>query len=369
MAPLFGDSAFVLLEENEHFSGRQVIMPAFQRAAVLEHAEMINDVATAAITSWPVGTALSLTPRLYKLTLKVMLAITIGGANAACDELETRMLDMLSVMGTFLLQEPSLRHIPGWRSAWLSFVRRRHAVDELIASVIRRRRSDGQARGDLLATLLAAHNHDGSKMSERQIRDNLVSVIIAGHETTAATLAWAFQLLAHHPTVQARLIDELDDGRTEAYMTATIEETLRHRPPFLFISPRDIVDQIEIGGWTYRPPAQLVGCTYLMHHDAELYRDPHCFCPERFLAETPRPGTWLPWGLGRKRCPGRDLALLEIKAVLKAVLSQRTVRPASPRIERPRWRSAIVTPGRGCRVVLHARTAAPRPARVCGETR
>lgn len=233
MAPLFGDSAFVLREEDEHSHRRQVIMPAFQRAAVSEHAETINDVATAAVTSWPVGTVISLTPRLHKLTLKVMLAIAIGSTDGARDELERRMLDMLSVMATTLLQVPSLRHMPGWRGAWQSFVRRRHAVDEMIARVIHRRRSGDLARGDLLDMLLAAHNTDGSEMSDREIRDNLVSVIIAGHETTAATLAWAFQLLAHHPPVQARLIDEIDDGHSDAYMTATVQEILRHRPTFL----------------------------------------------------------------------------------------------------------------------------------------
>ncbi len=120
-------------------------------------------------------------------------------------------------------------------------------------------------------------------MSPRQVRDNLMSIVLAGHETTASELAWAFQLLAHNPRVLERLIEEIDAGAGEEYLTATIQEVLRHRPVFLFTIPRAVKQPIELGGWTYRPPAQLLGCIYLVHHDAELYPEPHEFRPERFL--------------------------------------------------------------------------------------
>jgi cytochrome P450 len=203
--------------------------------------------------------------------------------------------------------------------------------------------------------LLAAHNSDGSAMSPRQVRDNLMSIVLAGHETTASELAWAFQLLAHNPRVLDRLIDEIDRDAGEEYLTATIQEVLRHRPVFLFAIPRAVKQPIEIGGWTYRPPTQLLGCIYLVHHDPELYPNPHEFRPERFLGTSPSTYTWLPWGGGRKRCPGLHLATLEMKTVLRTVLETMTVRPAAKKMEHPRWRSVIVTPHAGSRVVLQRR--------------
>jgi hypothetical protein len=183
-------------------------------------------------------------------------------------------------------------------------------------------------------------------------------VLLAGHETTASELAWAFQLLAHNPDVQDRLIEEIDDedGGAGAYLSATVSEVLRRRPVFLFAIPRVVSAPIQIGDWTYEPPAQLLGCIYLMHHDPELYPNPHSFQPERFLNSPPQAETWLPWGGGRKRCPGSHLATLEIEAVLKATLSKRTVAPVpGARMEHARWRSVIVTPHAGSRVTLHKR--------------
>ena len=214
----------------------------------------------------------------------------------------------------------------------------------MISDAIVRARHAGagsSGRDSVLDGLLQVHDTDGSPLSDRQVRDHLMSVILAGHETTAAELAWAFQLLAHNPAVRDRLIEELDSGSRsdtdpegdagkDEYLTAAVQEVLRHRPVFLFAIPRVVIEPIEIGGWTYRPPAQLLGCIYLMHHDPALYPDPHEFRPERFLGTPPSPRTWLPWGGGRKRCPGHHLATLEMRTVLRTVLSMWTsCRPAS----------------------------------------
>jgi cytochrome P450 len=189
------------------------------------------------------------------------------------------------------------------------------------------------------------------------------------------------QLLAANPAVQAQLIEEVDcrserasDGQgrvaaapdddgdrlDESYMNAVIQEAMRCRPAFLFLPPRVVVKPIEIGGWTYPPPTQLAACTYLLHHDPELYRCPRSFLPERFLAGSPQPGTLLPWGLGRKRCPGRQLALITIRQVLRRVLSTSLVLPASPGIARPYWRTALLAPDREAKLILRRR-GTPRP--------
>lgn len=374
--PLVGETSFMLSDEEEHLSGRKTILPPFRPRVVAQAEGLIAEIVSRETSSWPVDTSIALHQRLRGLTLRTLLRTTFQGTHFAAGEAADRRLDalheellqMLSITACAVFPEPLLRRGPG-RRRWERFLREREEVDQLIYAMVaargRQTGSRGESRsldstpgpgsGDLLDRLMQARNADGSLASARQVRDNLMSLILAGHETTASQLAWAFQLLAHNPRVQRRLIEEIDLGVGDAYLTATVQEVLRHRPVFLFAIPRTIKQPIEIGGWTYRPPAQLLACTYLLHHDPSIYPDPDEFRPERFLEGQPAPDTWMPWGGGRKRCPGSHLAMLEMKIVLRTVLERMTVDPASPRMERPRWRSVIVTPHAGGRVVLRKR--------------
>jgi cytochrome P450 len=363
-APLFGDTSFMLREEEERINGREAIMPAFHRQAVANYTDMVSELAARAVASWPRDIATPIHPRVCSLTLTVMLRTVFGaGDDRTIERLRDRMLSMLSVTASLVLQEPRLHRLPGWRRTWSRFVRERDGVDELIAAIIARRRRAGGS-GDMLDMLLSTKRLDGQPMTAKELRDNLVGVIIAGHETTASAVAWAMQLLAHDQRVQERLTAEVDEGHSDEYMRATVSEVLRHRPVFLFAAPRAVTQPIEIGGWTYRPPAHLLACVYLMHHDPELFPDPQDFEPERFLDSRSRASRiWLPWGGGRQRCPGRHLALLELHTILRTVLQGLRVLPAAPAIERARWRSVIVTPHAGGRVVLRERVASrPTPA-------
>lgn len=352
VTPLFGEESFTLREEDEHLRGRETILPAFSRRMAYEHSEIITEIAGREVASWPLDVELATHSRLRALVLRVIMRTLFGEEDAAFEELHRQLLQMLSVMASFLLQAPRLRQLPGWRAKWVRFLRQRDEVDRSIFALIARHRGRSERGGDLLEMLLTASNLDSSPMSDRQVRDNLVSILIAGHETTATELAWALQLLAHNRAVQGRLIDEIDRGAGEEYLTATIQETLRHRPAFLFAPPRVVARPIDIGGWTYHPPTQLLGCTYLVHHDPAIYPDPYAFRPERFLESPPNSRTWLPWGGGRRRCLGQHLALLEMRTVLRTVLAARLVLPASDRIERARWRSVMVAPHAGSRVIL-----------------
>ena len=356
IAPLIGKRSFMLLEEDEHRNGRKTITPAFHQRMVAHHTALLTGMVEQEVAKWPLDTVIPLHPYIRALTLRVILRTIFSAQDHALQQLHERLMEMLTVTASFILQEPKLRYLPGWHATWKRFVRQHAEVDQLILGLVdRRRRETGGERSDLLDILLSAENPDGSPMRDGQIRDNLMSMILAGHETTTGELAWAFQLLAHSPNVQHRLVEEIDSGTNEEYLTATVHETLRHKPVFLFIIPRKVVKQIEIGDWTYRPPAHLAGCTYLMHHDPELYPNPHQFHPERFLDGTQQPRTWLPWGGGRKHCLGRHFALLEVKTIMRTVLSTRRVLPASKHIENPRWRSAILVPHAGGRVVLRER--------------
>lgn len=361
-APLFGDTSFMLREEDERINGRDAIMPAFHRDAVVSYTDLVSDLTSRAVSSWPRNTPIAIYPRVCLLTLTVMLRVVFGaGDDRTIKRLRDRMLSMLSVTAGLLLHQPGLRHVPGWRRQWSRFVRDREGVDELLAFIIERRRRAGGTGSDMLDMLLRATRLDGLPMTAKELRDNLVSVIIAGHETTASAVSWAMQLLAHNLHVQDRLAAEIDDGGKDEYLQASVNEVLRHRPVFLFAAPRAVSQSIEIGGWIYRPPTQLLGCIYLMHHDPELFPDPHDFRPERFLDAPSRAShVWLPWGGGRQRCPGRHLALLELRTILRTVMRGLRIMPAGPSIERARWRSVIVTPHAGGRVVLRERAASRR---------
>jgi cytochrome P450 len=354
IVPLVGEESFMLAEEEEHLSGRRTILPAFHHRRISEHAGMVREITTREVAKWPRGTAFASHPYLRALTLRVILQTIFGGEEARLRELHRRLLAMFAVTRSLVLQEPALRRLPGWRGIWRSFLVERAAVDKIVAQLIEEEAHSGARDSGLLSMLLGGEHPDNDQLTIRQIRDTIVSVILAGHETTASEVAWAFQLLAHDPLIAGRLVDDLDAGG-EGYLTAAIQEVLRHRPVFLFTIPRVVRRPFEIAGTTYRPPVQLVGCIHLMQHDPSLYPEPHRFRPERFLDAPPRPEVWMPWGGGRKRCPGHHLAMLEMRIVLETVLRDFELLPVGEKIETARWRSVIVTPGRGSRIMLRKR--------------
>src|ERR1700677_579019 len=356
LTPLIGARSFMLLEEDEHLTSRRVVTPAFHQQIVANHAAMLQEIAEREIAAWPTNTPVALHPLIRSLTLRVIVK-AIFSEHEALEQLHAELLRTLDISTSFLLQEPSLRHLPRWRTTWRAFVRAQARVDDLLYSLMRQRRAEraGSDAIDLLDLLLDGEQADGSPMTESEIRDNLMSMILAGHETTTGELAWAFQLLAQNQHVQDQLLEEIDSSNDDAYLTATVNETMRRRPVFLFVIPRQVMEPVEIGGWAYRQPAHLAGCTYLMHHSHEFYPGPYEFRPERFLDKPPHPRTSLPWGGGKKHCLGRHFALMELKTILRGVLAANRVLPAGPKIEAPRWRSAILVPGEGGRVVLSQR--------------
>jgi cytochrome P450 len=355
LRPLIGERSFMLLEEDEHLVSRRAIAPPFHQKVVRRQTAMLRTIVERDIANWPENAIVAVHPRIRSLTLQVVLKAIFGDATPL-DALHSALLGALNISASILLQEANLRYLPGWRLAWREFVTERAAVDSILYAIMHSRRRERGDEPELLIDLLLDETRpDGSPMPEQEIRDNLMSMILAGHETTTGELAWAFQLLAHNQRAQDRLLDEIDRDQSDEYLTATINETMRRKPVFLFVIPREVMEPVEIGGWTYRPPAHLAGCTYLMHHNPDLYRQPFQFMPERFIEESQTPRTWLPWGGGRKHCLGRHFAMLEVKTVLREALSEHRVLPTGHGIEPPRWRSAILVPGGGGRVVLSRR--------------
>ncbi len=195
-------------------------------------------------------------------------------------------------------------------------------------------------------------------MSAQELRDELMTLLVAGHETTASTLAWTFSRLSREPRVLSELVAEVDSQDDGPYLTATIQEALRSRPVLPNTAPRFVAKPITVGGWDYEPGCSLVANAYLVHHDADLYPDPYTFRPERFLDSKPGTYTWIPFGGGRRRCLGSSFAMLEVKIVLAEILRRYEIRPASGKPELARRRNITVRPGDGARVALGDRERA-----------
>ena len=344
IAPLVGADSFMISEGERHLAGRRAILPAFHKKRASAHTEMIRDIATREIASWPLGSPSPLHHRLRALTLQIILRTIFDREDILIEELHAKLLAMFAVTSSLVLHEPRLRRLPGWRRSWDTFVAARTDVETLLARLIADGEHGSSQSHGLVATLLSTPQLD-TAAGAPGLKDTLMSVILAGHETTASQLAWAIQLLAHDPASQQRLRDDLQhDG--EQYLNAVTYEVLRHRPVFLFTIPRAVAQPFALAATTYHSPVHLVGCIHLMHHDPALYDAPDMFRPERFLDGPPPSHIWMPWGGGRKRCPGHHLATLEMQTILRTVLTQMQIEPATDRIETARWRSVIVTPDR-----------------------
>jgi cytochrome P450 len=363
LEPVVGANSVILLDERAHLSQRKLMLPAFHGEKMQRLSGLMREVAEREVERWPTGEAISLHPRLQALTLEIVLRAVFGlDAGPRLDALRERLAAVLDVGTSPASTLPALQRGRRWRE----FERTRGEADALIYELIDERRANGgdDDRDDVLAMLLQARHEDGSPMSALELRDELMTLLVAGHETTASELAWAFERLTRTPDVLARLTEEIDSNGDDAYVTATVHETLRRRPVLPNAAPRLVMEPIEVGGWRYEPGVCLIADGYLLHHDPDIYPDPYAFRPERFLEEAPGTYTWIPFGGGRRRCLGASFALLEMKIVLRAVLAQNELEPATPKDEGTRRRSITLSPRSGSRAVLRARTGARVPAAV-----
>jgi cytochrome P450 len=364
LQPILGRNSVVLLDEDAHLEQRKLILPSFHGEKVKHFSGLIAEVAERSIATWPRGEPIDLLERFLDLGLEVMLRVVFGLEGERLEALRARMhtaLDLSRKMPTMI---PATQRESDGRSRWPRFDRARTTADSIIFELIDERLADGTRGDDVLSTLLEARHEDGSPMTAQELRDEAVTLIVAGHETTAAELAWAAERLARDRAVFQRLRDEVDSGDGDAYATATVQEVLRRRPVFHAPNPRLTMEEVEIGGWTYPPKVMLAVATYLVHHDPVIYPDPYAFRPERFLDEQPGTYTWLPFGGGRRRCLGATFAQLEMKIVLRALVAACDLQPAAE-TEMTGRRNIAITPRHGSRTVL-----APRrepAARASGE--
>jgi cytochrome P450 len=369
LEPIVGSHSVILLDEQPHLEQRRLLLPAFHGERIQRLAGLMAELTEREVASWPRREALALHPRLQRLTLEIILRAVFGlERGAQLEELRELLTDVLAFTESPLsLLPPPPALLAHWGPSG-RLERLGARADELIFELIEERRStEGQSEDesegeDVLALLLGARHEDGSPMSPAELRDELVTALVAGHETTASQLAWAFERLAREPTVVARLRQELDGDEDEAYLTAVINEIMRLRPVLPNAEPRLVKQPVTVGGVPYPPGVVLVANAYLVHHDPAIYPEPYAFRPERFLesegGHPPGTYTWIPFGGGRRRCLGASFATLEMKLVLRAVLARFELRPAGER-EATRRRSITISPAEGCRVILRERPGAP----------
>jgi cytochrome P450 len=361
LAPVVGTQSVILLDEAAHLGQRRLMLPAFHGEKMQRLSDLVTEVTAREVASWPTGSAIELHGRLQGLTLEVILRAVFGvGPGPQLDDLRARLTDILDFATEPATMVPALQKEFGGRSRWGKFVRLRARVDELVYKLIDDRRASGDEDGDdVLAMLLAARHEDGTPMSREELRDELMTLLVAGHETTASSLAFAFGLLARHPHV----VEELRGGEDD-YLSATINEVMRARPVLPNAAPRLVKQPVEVGGWSYEPGVCLIAMSYLVHHDPEIYPDPYSFKPERFLDEAPGTYTWIPFGGGRRRCLGASFAILEMKTVLREVVGRYELQPGIAGPELTRRRSITISPRLGATTVLSARIRAPETALV-----
>jgi cytochrome P450 len=353
LAPILGRNSILVLDEKPHMSQRRLLLPPFHGERMQGYGETMREIAAREIDSWPLGTPYQLRPRMQAMTLEIILR-TVFGVRESEKLVELRdalrnFLDLTTdprqILPIVLFGPSRVRRLPWFR-------RRIERVDQLIYREIseRRRVEDLEDRDDILSLLIAARHEDGSPMSDEEMRDELLTLLVAGHETTATSLAWAVERLSRHPEKLARLREETAAG-ADAYLTATIQETLRLRP-VISIVVRRLTEPVEIGGYELPAGVSVTPSVYLVHRNPNVYPEPDRFLPERFLDNPPGTYTWIPFGGGVRRCLGASFAQFEMAVVLKELIQRHQIRPARPAPERVFRRAITETPRNNAEVIL-----------------
>ncbi len=354
LSPVLGPRSILVLEDDEHLRRRRLMLPPFHGERMRAYERVIEEVTEREVSTWRAGRPFPLHPSMQAITLDVILRAVFGVTDGA--RAERLRADLLAILGATRSPLALGLTIPGLGR--LGPYRRLRAAledaDRVLAEQISERRADPRLseREDILSMLVAARFDDGSAMDDREVRDQLMTLLMAGHETTATALAWAFDLLLHAPAELERLRAEL--ARDGGYLKAVIEETLRLRPVVPFVG-RELRAPAELGGFRLPPGTTVMAAIYLAHTRAETYPDPYAFRPERFLDGGPDTYAWIPFGGGTRRCLGAAFAELEMRIVLDRVLTSVELRAASSRPERAVRRNVTLSPRMGTRAVLVAR--------------
>jgi cytochrome P450 family 135 len=355
---VLGESSVLLLDGEEHRERRRQMLPPFHRDAVRRQVEQIAEIAAADVATWPLGREFPVAPRMSAITLEVILRIVIGTRDERrLDALRRALPPVVNtgVMTAAAMIRPSLLK----RRPWAGVRRARAEADRLLRAEITDRKADPALaeRTDVLAMLVRS-----TDMTDDELRDQLMTLLLAGHETTATALSWTLERLVRHPEVLARAVRAADDGDDD-YLDAIVKESLRVRP-VIFDVARKLAAPVELGGHRLPAGVTVAPAIGLVQRSARHYPDPLRFDPDRMVGAAPGPTTWLPFGGGGRRCLGATFAQVEMRVVVREILRRVQLATTTARSERRRAKHITLVPHRGARILVLARRPAERAVRV-----
>ena len=352
LRPFLGDRSLIVLEPAEHLARRRLELPSFHGERVRAYADRIRELAATEVANWPEGEVVAVHPRARQLTLAVILELVLGVRDTSLGVEIAKHFDSFNSRANNLAQ-----FMPPWftRRSWWNLPARvaYSRIDQvrgLLEAHIAATRADPhlESREDVLALLVRARDEDGAALSDTDLRDELMTLVTAGHETTATAIAWAADLLAHNPAVADRLHETLAAGERD-YLKAAAKEVLRARTVAYASAARHSLEPLKVGEWVVGPETVVLVDAQGIHADPELYPEPEAFRPERFLGEQPDGYSYVPFGGGAHRCLGASLATMELELAIEAIATRVRLAPTGP-LARPVRRGVTLAPGNEGRV-------------------
>jgi cytochrome P450 len=355
LRPILGPRSLLLLEGADHLARRRLMLPPFHGERMRAYEATVRDVVARDVREWPLNEPFSIHPRMQRVTLEVILRAVFGVTDERrrsrlADHLSRLLADTASLGLQFAVL---LSRRFGARDPLTRLEGLRREIDAMLDVEIAERRAD--PREDILSMLVNARFEGGEPIEDAEIRDQLMTLLLAGHETTATGLAWTFDLLVRNPEVMSRLVAAVDDG-DQAYVRAVVTESLRLRP-VVPLAGRRLTAPLQVDGYVLPPGTDVTPAIWLAHTRADRYPEPFAFRPERFLAGAPVTSAWIPFGGGVRRCLGAAFAEMEMRVAIAEILSRRTLRPASRHAERVARRNVTFSPAGGTRVIALARSS------------
>jgi cytochrome P450 len=354
LEPMLGKFSLLTLDGADHLRQRRLLLPAFHGERMQAYAKVMREICDANVETWPLHEPFALHPMMQSITLDVILRTVFGLASGGRHaDLRASLVELLDISGRPWLLFPGMLGLDPFAIPWLRITKLKARVDHALYDIIveRRRRPTGGA--DVLSMMLEARDEAGAPMSDVEVRDELVTLLLAGHETTATALAWTFDQLLSHPQALDRLRSELAAGREE-YLDAVIRETLRVRPIVPMIGRVVTKRPYQLGPWTLPVGTRIAPSIYLAGRRPDAYPEPERFNPDRWLGVKPDPYTWLPFGGGIRRCIGMAFAQLEMRVVIEHVVQRTRLSLAGGPAKVVR-RERDAAPAGGTRVVLAER--------------
>ncbi len=359
LAQVLGPGSLFALAGDEHRKQRKLLTPPFHGRRLAVYEQLIEQEAVREMNSWPQGREFGTMESMMRITMNVILQAVFGAEGAEFDELR-ELLPKFVLVGSAVAALPVPRGLFGRYGPWARFNRLRHRYDEIVEILIDRAAADSalSEREDVLAMLLQSRYEDGSAMSRGEIADELLTLLTAGHETTATSLAWTVERLRRHPDLLARLVAETDAGGS-ALREATLLEVQRVRPVIDVTARTVIADSLPLGRWTLPRGQGVLISIRMMHDNEELFPNARAFDPDRFLDARPGTFSWIPFGGGTRRCIGANFATLEMNVVLRTLLRDFTLEPTDAPDERVHFRGVALAPAGKGRAVVRRRAVRP----------